>query len=212
MNMFLVSWAEISRSDVPISCVPSFRRSLLNPRRPLVMDSAIDQMYIPVTSLPPPQETTNPDSILASRLYYIKADALDDLQALASGSKRRTKLESFSAFLWKLVAKHAATDPVPSKNSKLGIVVDGRRRVMEQEKNTYFGNVLSIPFGGQKIDDLVNKPLSWVTEVVHRFLESSVTREHFLNLIDWVERKRGKRKSTKMQNNKILSAKMLFPA
>ena len=190
MNMFLVSWAEISRSDVPISCVPSFRRSLLNPRRPLVMDSAIDQMYIPVTSLPPPQETTNPDSILASRLYYIKADALDDLQALASGSKRRTKLESFSAFLWKLVAKHAATDPVPSKNSKLGIVVDGRRRVMEQEKNTYFGNVLSIPFGGQKIDDLVNKPLSWVTEVVHRFLESSVTKEHFLNLIDWVETRR----------------------
>ncbi|WZZ05645.1 hypothetical protein YC2023_091566 [Brassica napus] len=190
MNMFLVSWAEISRSDVPISCVPSFRRSLLNPRRPLVMDSAIDQMYIPVTSLPPPQETTNPDSILASRLYYIKADALDDLQALASGSKRRTKLESFSAFLWKLVAKHAATDPVPSKNSKLGIVVDGRRRLMEQENNTYFGNVLSIPFGGQKIDDLVNKPLSWVTEVVHRFLESSVTKEHFLNLIDWVETRR----------------------
>ncbi|CAN6936338.1 unnamed protein product [Brassica oleracea var. botrytis] len=138
----------------------------------------------------PPQETTNPDSILVSRLYYIKADALDDLQALASGSKRRTKLESFSAFLWKLVAKHAATDPVPSKNSKLGIVVDGRRRLMEQENNTYFGNVLSIPFGGQMIDDLVNKPLSWVTEVVHRFLETAVTKEHFLNLIDWVETRR----------------------
>ncbi|CAN6931722.1 unnamed protein product [Brassica oleracea] len=190
MNMLLVSWAEISRSDVPISCVPSFRRSLLNPRRPLVVDSSIDQMYIPVTSLTPPQETTNPDSILVSRLYYIKADALDDLQALASGSKRRTKLESFSAFLWKLVAKHAATDPVPSKNSKLGIVVDGRRRLMEQENNTYFGNVLSIPFGGQMIDDLVNKPLSWVTEVVHRFLETAVTKEHFLNLIDWVETRR----------------------
>ncbi|CAF2060491.1 unnamed protein product [Brassica napus] len=190
MNMLLVSWAEISRSDVPISCVPSFRRSLLNPRRPLVVDSSIDQMYIPVTSLPPPQETTNPDSILVSGLYYIKADALDDLQALASGSKRRTKLESFSAFLWKLVAKHAARDSVLSKNSKLGIVVDGRRRLMEQENNTYFGNVLSIPFGGQQIDDLINKPLSWVTEEVHRFLETAVTKEHFLNLIDWVETRR----------------------
>ncbi|KAG2252729.1 hypothetical protein Bca52824_082865 [Brassica carinata] len=147
-------------------------------------------MYIPVTSLPPPQETTNPDSILVSGLYYIKADALDDLQALASGSKRRTKLESFSAFLWKLVAKHAARDSVLSKNSKLGIVVDGRRRLMEQENNTYFGNVLSIPFGGQQIDDLINKPLSWVTEEVHRFLETAVTKEHFLNLIDWVETRR----------------------
>ncbi|CAH2067858.1 unnamed protein product [Thlaspi arvense] len=193
MNMFLVSWAEISRCDVPISCVPSFRRSLLNPRRPLIMDSSIENMYMPVTSLSPPQETTNPDKILASRIYYIKEDALKELQALANGSKitvKRTKLESFSAFLWKLVARHAAKDPVPGTISKLGIVVDGRRRLMEQEKNTYFGNVLSIPFGGQRIDDLINKPLSWVTEEVHRFLKSSVTKEHFLNLIDWVETNR----------------------
>ncbi|KFK42277.1 hypothetical protein AALP_AA2G235000 [Arabis alpina] len=190
MNMFLVSWAETARSDVPISCVPSFRRSLLNPRRPLIMDSSIDEMYVPVTSLPPPQETTNPDNILVSRIYYIKADALEELQTLASGSEikdKRTKIESFSALIWKLVAKHAAKDPFPSKNSKLGIVVDGRRRFMEQQTNTYFGNVLSIPFGGQRINDLINKPLSWVTTEVHKFLESSVTKDHFLNLIDWVE-------------------------
>jgi len=189
MNMFLLSWAEISRSDVPISCVPSFRRSLLNPRRPLVMDPSIDQIYMPVTSLPPPQETTNPENLLASRIYYIKANALQELQTLASSSKngKRTKLESFSAFLWKLVAEHAAKDPVPIKTSKLGIVVDGRRRLMEKENNTYFGNVLSVPFGGQRIDDLISKPLSWVTEEVHRFLKKSVTKEHFLNLIDWVE-------------------------
>ncbi|KFK22997.1 hypothetical protein AALP_AAs66525U000100 [Arabis alpina] len=154
------------------------------------MDSSIDEMYVPVTSLPPPQETTNPDNILVSRIYYIKADALEELQALASGSEikdKRTKIESFSALLWKLVAKHAAKDPFPSKNSKLGIVVDGRRRFMEQQTNTYFGNVLSIPFGGQRINDLINKPLSWVTTEVHKFLESSVTKDHFLNLIDWVE-------------------------
>ncbi|CAH8356290.1 unnamed protein product [Eruca vesicaria subsp. sativa] len=190
MNMFLVSWAEFSRSNVPISNVPSFPRSLLNPRRPLmVMDTSIDQMYIPVTSLPLPQETTNPDSILASRLCYIKADNLVKLQTLASGLKRRTKLESFSAFLWKLVAKHAATDPVgvPAKNAKLGIVVDGRRKLIEKERKTYFGNVLSIPFGAQKIDDLISKPLSWVAEEVHKFLDSFVTKAHFLNLVDWVE-------------------------
>lgn len=114
MNMFLVSWAEIYRSDVPISSVPSFRRSMLNPRRPLIIDSSIDKMYMPATSLPLPQETTNdPDNILTSRIYYIKGNALEDLQRLASSSSskngysQRTKLESFSAFLWKLVAKHA---------------------------------------------------------------------------------------------------------
>ncbi|KAG7648305.1 putative alcohol O-acetyltransferase [Arabidopsis thaliana] len=194
MNMFLVSWAEISRFNAPISSVPSFRRSILNPRRPLIIDSSIDKMYMPVTSLPLPQETTNDlDNILTSRIYYIKENALEDLQTLASGSSpktgygQRTKLESFSAFLWKLVAKHTGRDLVSNKNSKMGIVVDGRRRLMEKEDNTYFGNVLSIPFGGQSIDDLIDKPLSWVTNEVHRFLEEAVTKEHFLNLIDWVE-------------------------
>ncbi|CAE5959083.1 unnamed protein product [Arabidopsis arenosa] len=194
MNMFLVSWAEISRSDVPISSVPSFRRSMLNPRRPLIIDSSIDKMYMPVTSLPLPQETTNdPDNILTSRIYYIKANALEDLQSLASSSSskngysQRTKLESFSAFLWKLVAKHAGRELVSNKKSKMGIVVDGRRRLMEKENSTYFGNVLSIPFGGHSINDLIDKPLSWVSNEVHKFLEEAVTKDHFLNLIDWVE-------------------------
>ncbi|CAH8316767.1 unnamed protein product [Eruca vesicaria subsp. sativa] len=190
MNMFLLSWAEISRSDLPISYLPSFKRSLLNPRQPLIIDSSIDQMYMPVTSLPLPQETTNPDNILTSRIYYIKAEAIQELQTLA-GNGKRTKLESFSGLLWKLVAKHAATT-TDSKllNSKLGIVVDGRKKLMEQESNTYFGNVLSVPFGEQRINDLTYKPVSWVADEVHKVLESSVTKDHFLNLIDWIETRR----------------------
>ncbi|CAE6104518.1 unnamed protein product [Arabidopsis arenosa] len=151
MNMFLVSWAEISRSDVPISYVPSFKRSLLDPRRPLIIDSSIDQMYMPLTSLTVPQEITDEDNILTSSIYYIKADVLAKLQTLASNGKR-TKLESFSAFLWKLLAKHAATD--------------------------------------SRIDDLIHKPLSWVNDEVHKVLESTMTKDHFLNLIDWIETRR----------------------
>ncbi|KAG7550853.1 Transferase [Arabidopsis thaliana x Arabidopsis arenosa] len=193
MNMFLLSWAGISRTDVPISYVPSFKRSLLDPRLPLIIDSSIDQLYMPITSLTVPQEITNPDNILTSRIYYIKADVLEKLQTLASnGTGKRTKLESFSAFLWKLLAKHAATDSVLlTKNSKLGIVVDGRKKLMEQEENcNYFGNVLSVPFGEQRIDDLIHKPLSWVTDEVHKLLESTMTKDHFLNLIDWIETRR----------------------
>ncbi|XP_018469767.2 coniferyl alcohol acyltransferase [Raphanus sativus] len=189
MNMFLLSWAEISRSDAPTSYVHPFKRSLLNPRRPLVIDSSLDQMYMPVTSLPPPQEITNPDNILTSHIYYIKADVVQQLQTLA-GNRNRTKLESFCAFLWKLVAKHAATTDSKLLNSKLGIVVDGRKKLMDQETNTYFGNVLSVPYGEQSIDDLNHKPLSWVADEVHKVLESSVTKDHFLNLIDWIETRR----------------------
>ncbi|CAA0402982.1 unnamed protein product [Arabidopsis thaliana] len=190
MNMFLVSWAEISRSDIPISYVPLLKRSLLKPRRPLIIDSSIDKLYMPITSLTVPQEITNQDNILTSRIYYIKADVLEKFQTLATNGKR-TKLESFSAFLWKLLAKHAATESVlPTKTSKLGIVVDGRKKLMEQENCNYFGNVLSVPFGERRIDDLIHKPLSWVTDEVHKLLESTMTKDHFLNLIDWVETSR----------------------
>ena len=75
----------------------------------------------------------------------------------------------------------------------MGVVVDGRKRLGNGDKNKeammdcYFGNVLSIPFGGEPAEELVEKPLSWVAEQVHGFLKTVATEEHFSGLIDWVE-------------------------
>ncbi|XP_022724486.1 shikimate O-hydroxycinnamoyltransferase-like [Durio zibethinus] len=190
-NMFLVSWAEIARSK-SISVVPSFRRSLLNPRRPGCIDPSLDHMYMPISSLPPPKEHHQTTDNLISRIYYITSERLTDLQALAcSNGYKRTKLESFSAFLWKKVAVLAAKDNF--QITKMGIVVDGRVRLGEGDKDkaslmgSYFGNVLSIPFGSQRVNELIEKPLSWVANQVHDFMDQAVTKEHFLGLIDWVE-------------------------
>ncbi|XWS11652.1 hypothetical protein CRYUN_Cryun37aG0017500 [Craigia yunnanensis] len=191
INMFLVSWAEIARSK-PVSMAPSFRRSLLNPRRPGRIDPSVDEMYVPIPSLPPPGENHEPTDHLISRIFYVTADQLNELQSLASSNgDKRTKLESFSAFLWKMVATSAAKNR--DKVSKLGIVVDGRSRLGEgdQDKETlmgsHFGNVLSIPYGSQTIGELIEKPLSSVAKQVHDFLKPATTKEHFLGLIDWVE-------------------------
>ncbi|OMO73858.1 Transferase [Corchorus olitorius] len=194
-NMFLVSWAEMgrSKSKSSLSFVPSFRQSLLYPRRPGNIDPSLDEMYVPISSLPPPKEhNPTPEDHLISKIYYITADQLHNLQSLAcSNGHKRTKLEAFSAFLWKMVALLAAKDNFQA--TKMGIVVDGRVRLGEgdEEKaslmNSYFGNVLSIPFGGQRVNDLIEKPLSWVASQVHEFLDQAVTKEHFLGLIDWVE-------------------------
>ncbi|CAH8271281.1 unnamed protein product [Arabidopsis lyrata] len=186
-GVFTIQVTELKCGSLVVGCTFDHRPTTTF----LIIDSSIDQLYMPITSLTVPQEITNPDNILTSRIYYIKADVLEKLQTLASNGKR-TKLESFSAFLWKLLAKHAATDSVLlTKNSKLGIVVDGRKKLMEQEENcNYFGNILSVPFGEQKIDDLIHKPLSWVTDEVHKLLESTMTKDHFLNLIDWIETRR----------------------
>ncbi|XP_002532044.2 coniferyl alcohol acyltransferase [Ricinus communis] len=194
-NMFLVSWAEAAQSK-PISTTPSLRRSLLNPRRPGHIHPSLDNIYLPISlfALPKDPKTNNLDDHdhLISRIYYVKADELTQLQSLASSNgNKRTKLESFSAFLWQLIAQCASknnTKNGKTKVSKMGIVVDGRSRLLSDDKMcTYFGNVLSIPYGCMKIDELIEHKLSWVANKVHDFLESEVTKEHFLGLIDWVE-------------------------
>ncbi|KAL3851249.1 hypothetical protein ACJIZ3_013131 [Penstemon smallii] len=202
-NMFLVSWAEMAQSK-PLSHPPSFRRSLLLPRRPGTYHPSIDKMYVPIsTLLPPKNQPPAPEDNeqgAMSRIYYIKADRINELQTLANdGSnttkeKRRTKLEAFSAFLWKTIVFGSAH--AGDSYCRLGIVVDGRSRLIDGDVKeakligSYFGNVLSIPYGEKKIEELKENTLSWMANEVHEFLQSALTKEHFLGLIDWVEEHR----------------------
>uniref|UniRef100_A0A7N0V1T9 Uncharacterized protein n=1 Tax=Kalanchoe fedtschenkoi TaxID=63787 RepID=A0A7N0V1T9_KALFE len=199
-NMFLVSWSEIARYE-RLSLRPSFRRSMIKARRPARYDPHMDKLYVPISSLPPPGEAQHE---LISRMYYLTADQLERLQADASsGGPRRTKLESFSAFLWQKVAESAWREDTTEEKrndaaalTKMGIVVDGRTRIVSGEgleaeaMRTYFGNVLSIPYGEERVDVVSEKPLSWVAGRVHDCLKSGVTQEHFMDLIDWVETQR----------------------
>lgn len=209
-NMFLVSWAEIARpNNKPMSPTtqPCFRRSLLTPRRPSSIHPSLYDMYVPITDLPPPPDPKFKSDIqtdqIISRIYYVTNEQLNNMQSLANSNKTNldplqqlhSKLESFSAFLWKMVAEAASID---NKNviAKIGIVVDGRKRLSNGDKNkeeimsSYFGNVISIPYGGRSTEELVEKPLNWVADQVHEFLETTMTEEHFLGLIDWVEEHR----------------------
>ncbi|KAJ9177670.1 hypothetical protein P3X46_012862 [Hevea brasiliensis] len=200
-NMFLVSWAETAQSK-PISILPSFRRSLLSPRLSAgCFDPSIDEMFVPISSFLPPkdQPEANPDDHLISRIYYVKAHELTRLQSLASSNGyKRTKLESFSAFLWQLIAKCASNEENSTtertKISKMGIVVDGRSRLSDKttpekaiQMATYFGNVLSLPYVCKRVEELTELPLSRVANNVHNCLEKAATKEHFWALIDWVE-------------------------
>ncbi|GAB4827037.1 hypothetical protein Ancab_033918 [Ancistrocladus abbreviatus] len=199
-NMFLVAWAETAASK-PLSIAPSFRRSLISPRRPGYYEPSHDDFYIPVKAASIPEES--PDDPITSRIYYVPANQLDQLQASANsnaidGTCRRTKLESFGAFLWKIVAKHTCNEvndlDIGDKMCRMGVVVDGRTRLgdggnglKEELTARYFGNVVSIPYGRKSTRELIEKPLSWVAEKVHEFLKCAVTKEHFQGLIDWVE-------------------------
>ncbi|KAH6759374.1 HXXXD-type acyl-transferase family protein [Perilla frutescens var. frutescens] len=198
-NMFLVSWAETARSK-RLSPPPSFRRSLLLPRRPTHYDISVDNMYTTMSALPPPP-SDNPEDDgegAISRIYYVKSDQIQELQVLAntgnSKENRRSKLEAFSAFLWKTVV--SGKESGGDNTCKLGIVVDGRSRLIDGDEERakliapYFGNVLSVPFGEKKIEVLKEKSLNWVANEVHEFLHCAATKEHFVGLVDWVEEHR----------------------
>ncbi|KAJ0592142.1 putative alcohol O-acetyltransferase [Helianthus annuus] len=182
MNMFLASWGDITRVE-PISRIPSFDRSLLHPRRPPLVNPFYDKLYVPFSSLPPPRTSIlrNP---LISRIYYIKADEIHNLQKASSLiATPQTKLMSFISFLWKIIAK--ADDE--SKICRLGVVVDGRERLCYDKMKNYFGNVLSIPSGEANSGHLNEMHPNEVSKMVHEFVSSATTEEHFRGLIDWVE-------------------------
>ena len=172
-NMFFTAWAEIAQAKGTATyTAPSLRRSMLNPRRPTTYDAAIDDLYVLLSSLPPPKEPKASDDRLLSRIYYIEGKEVGQLQSMASSNGcRRTKLESFSAFLWKTIAEGSCAQ---IKKVNLGIVVDGRKRLKgrdNEEKNfsmqTYFGNVLSIPYAEASVCDPKEMNLDGVADMIH---------------------------------------------
>lgn len=196
-NMFLTAWAEVAQSK-RITLLPTFRRSLLNPRRPPQPHESLDKFYVPLSSLPPPTSDDSPHHHLTSRIYYVKSEEIDRIQSDASCSdgSKRSRIESFSAFLWKSIADTSAAHR--SRTVKLGIVIDGRSRLITCGKgesrplDRYFGNVLSIPYVQASVSDLQAASLECVAETVHKFLAAAATEEHFSALIDWVELRRPK--------------------
>ncbi|XP_071725437.1 coniferyl alcohol acyltransferase-like [Rutidosis leptorrhynchoides] len=226
INMFLTAWAEVTQLK-PISRLPSFRRSMLNPRRPPITNTSYDNLFVPISSVPPPTSHLPATNHLLSRIYYIEAKDIDDLQlnSTYNGNPKRSKIVSFIAFLWKMIAE--CDDGFDT--CKMGVVVDGRERLEKVNVDlsnansfsmqNYFGNVLSIPYGEAKSSELKKISLSLVADMVHDFVCPSLTEEHFRGLIDWVELHRPEpavaKIYTKMNENEgeavVVSSGQRFP-
>ena len=165
-NLFLVSWSELAQSK-PLSQLPSFRRSSLFPRHPGYYDDSIDDLYVLLSTLPPMKsEIFNPTDQFISRIYYVTGDKIEYLQSLANchddqkGTSQRSKLESFSAFLWKTIA--CGINKETWVSTILGLVLWSMVEIInnvDKSLKGYFGNVLSIPFGEKKVEEVKEKSL-----------------------------------------------------
>ncbi|CAL5025534.1 unnamed protein product [Urochloa decumbens] len=196
-NMFLVAWAAAAHGS-PAPPAPSFRRSFLAPRHPAppctVGTTLADRLFVPVSRAPPPLPDT---AAAANRIYRVSAADVAALQAAAG--RGRTKLEAFTAHLWVLHARAASRRGVGS--CCMGVVVDGRARMFpDGAMASYFGNVLSIPYGTMSADTLLLRgggaagacasSLADVAGDVHQWVAEAATGEHFRELVDWVEARR----------------------
>ncbi|RCV35320.1 hypothetical protein SETIT_7G231500v2 [Setaria italica] len=183
-NMFLVAWAAAARGG-PAPPAPSFRRSFLAPRQPAppCTGTLADRLFVPVSLAP-----ALPDTAAANRIYRVSAADVAALQAAAGPG--RTKLEAFTAHLWGLHARAASRRRIGS--CCMGVVVDGRTRLRggDGAMGTYFGNVLSIPYGVMGAGALRGAALADVAGDVHRWVAEAATGEHFRELVDWVEARR----------------------
>uniref|UniRef100_A0ACD5UEP5 Uncharacterized protein n=1 Tax=Avena sativa TaxID=4498 RepID=A0ACD5UEP5_AVESA len=182
-NMFLVAWAAAARG-APAPPSPSFNRSLLAPSIPppsCTAGTLADRLFVPVSHVPPP---TGPPPAAVNRIYHVAAADVAALQA--SAGPGRTKLESFTAHLWRLYAR-----AFTAHSCSMGVVVDGRARVSpDGAMKPYFGNVLTIPYGVIGAGELRGMALADVAEDVHRWVSEAATGEHFGELVDWVEARR----------------------
>ena len=111
-----------------------------------------------------------------------------DLQFNANkNGNKYTKLEAFSAYLWRLLVRNQKVKDTVSC-SKIGIVVDGRPRLREiGVPANYFGNVILLPFAESNSRYVENEPLCCSAGLIHGAIQSTANGEHFQSLIDFVE-------------------------
>ncbi|XP_062076176.1 coniferyl alcohol acyltransferase [Humulus lupulus] len=181
---FLLSWSQIAQNK-PMPCTPNHKRNLFA-RNPPTYHPSLDQNFVKCTmeeiiNIPTPK-------VLLKRLYYIHASSIDWLQSLASvGGKKCTKIEAFSAYVWKIMVKAIDKSHVMCK---MGWLVDGRERICGGEKNSmsnYIGNVLSVGFGEARVDELRHGSIPNIAAKVHEAISKVTNEAHFRDLIDWIE-------------------------
>lgn len=180
---FLLAWSEIIRGK-PISTIPDHRRNIL-PRSPPTYHPNLNDTMMKCTM----EDIKNIPMLkkLIKRLYYIDRTSIDKLQKLASSNGvKRTKIEAFSAYVWKTMVSAMETE---HSRCKMGWLVDGRSRLGGDWNymSDYIGNVLSVAFGEASIEELKSNSLSEIADVVHEAISKATNKAHFLDLIDWIE-------------------------
>ena len=190
--MFLNSFAELARtSKLSPALIPNHDRSIFRRQRtPPSFDPSVEEAFGAYTTEKLIQAMRSKASVdvFMKRLYYVNGSRLEKLRADASeGGTVRTKVQAFTAYLWKMAAQSLGSD---QKFSRLFVTVDGRRRIRSVSEHStlsnYCGNAVSVTATEAMNQDVTEWSLSKVSETVAEAIAKVAKEEHFLDLVDFV--------------------------
>ncbi|KAK8481005.1 hypothetical protein V6N13_076801 [Hibiscus sabdariffa] len=179
---FLSSWSQLAR-NMPLSSIPDLDLGRNLPPRVLpTYHPSFDRFFVKCTL----EDIRNipKTNISLKRLYFVDASSINHLQTLASVNGKRTKIEAFSAYVWKIMA--TSTDESYAK-CKMGWLVDGRGRLSHSSMSNYIGNVLTVTTEEASIVETRQGSISDIANKVHEAISKVTNEAHFQDLIDWIE-------------------------
>ncbi|KAL6606643.1 hypothetical protein ACP70R_042296 [Stipagrostis hirtigluma subsp. patula] len=186
------AWAELLRTG-GVSWEPHHdRASFFRPRSPPRYSPSLDAEF--TRYAPAGIPNTLLVATLVRRIYVVSAADLDRLRAAASTAARRaTRLEAFSAHVWKLLAAAiGGSDP----HCRMAWLVDGRRRLDPAKYDRdvvrrYLGNVITYASREAAVEAVSSSPLADVAAMARAAIAEVFRPERFEELVDWMEARKG---------------------
>ncbi|GJN23634.1 hypothetical protein PR202_gb11298 [Eleusine coracana subsp. coracana] len=195
------AWSEFARRGT-VAVPVSHDRAVLRPRSPPRYAPGFGDAYTPDTGDRLVNVLTNQSFV--ERLYRIDARDVERLRAEASccSSYRATRMEAVSAYLWKALAGLVLGAGGDERCCRMGWWVNGRRfftsspeqRAAMTTSACYIGNVTSFAASEARAEEIRGAGLPDVAARVREAVaEKAANKEHFQELVDWLEDHKSKR-------------------
>ncbi|KAJ3674667.1 hypothetical protein LUZ60_005283 [Juncus effusus] len=132
-------------------------------------------------------ESDEKEEVIIHKVHFTK-EFIGKLRAKASIgiSKPYSRFETILAHLWRAVTK--ARQLGGHETTEIRISVNGRMRMNPKIPNEYFGNLVLWAFPHSKVEDLVNQPLQYATELI-RSEVTKISDNYFKSFIDFASSK-----------------------
>ncbi|KAI3840246.1 hypothetical protein MKX03_021661 [Papaver bracteatum] len=189
VSQFLVSWGRVCRG-LDINPRPLHNREIFVPRNPCRLEfdhqsleftkGVINDVFIDPLNVPPYSE----EDVIYHKLHF-PIELIAKLKSKAGSSasgKPYTTFESLVAHLWRTITKVRG---LTCQTTEIKIAVNGRKRLIPQIPDEYFGNLVLCAYPAAQVKELVNGSLRNIASIIHE----SVVRlkdDYFKSYIDFV--------------------------